>query len=82
MDETTLKSLKVIEEKDTAIKELSHRLEGYYTVTRHLLERINYNLVPGQISGVDDSCDYYENKIDKLARRVDLFETNLNHNCS
>ena len=53
MDETSLKLLKVIEEKDIAVKELSNRLEGFYTVTRHLLERINYNLVENQISSVE-----------------------------
>ena len=39
MDETTLKLLKVIEDKDMSVTELSKRLEGYYTVTRCLLER-------------------------------------------
>ena len=39
MDETTLKLLKVIEDKDIYIKELSNRLEGYYTCTGVLLER-------------------------------------------
>ena len=37
LDETALKLLKVIEERDTAIKGLSNRLEGYYTCTRVLL---------------------------------------------
>ena len=40
MDETFSNLLKVIEERDTAINELSNRLEGYYTVTRHLLDKI------------------------------------------
>ena len=48
MDETTLKSLKVIEDKDIAIKELSSRLEGYYIVTRFLLEKINYDIIDSQ----------------------------------
>ena len=48
MDETTLKLLKVIEDKDIAIKELSSRLEGYYIVTRFLLEKINYDIIDSQ----------------------------------
>ena len=40
MDETTLRLLKVIEDKDSSVKDLSNRLEGSYTVTRVLLERI------------------------------------------
>ena len=39
LDETALRLLQVSEEKDTAIKELSTRLEGYYTCIRVLLER-------------------------------------------
>ena len=54
-DETTLKLFKVIEEKYTAINELSDRLEGYHTCTRVLLERINSNPVESQISSIDDN---------------------------
>ena len=39
LDETALNLLKVIEERYTAIKELSNRLEGYFTCTRALLEK-------------------------------------------
>ena len=77
-DETTLNLLKVIEDKDIAIKELSNQLTGYYTCTRVLLERINSNLVESQISGVDDNFGSYEIKIGKLVRRIDLLEFNLN----
>ena len=45
MDETSLILLKVIEDRDLAIKELSNRLEGSYTVTRVLLEQICSNLI-------------------------------------
>ena len=34
LDDTALKLLKVIEEKDISIKELSNRLEGCYTCAR------------------------------------------------
>ena len=78
MDETTLNLLKVIEDKDIAIKELSNQLTGYYTCTRVLLERVNSNLVESQISGVDDNFGSYEIKIGKLVRRIDLLEFNLN----
>ena len=37
LDETAFELLNIIEEKDTAIKELSNRVEGYYTCTRCLL---------------------------------------------
>ena len=78
MDETTLNLLKVIEDKDIAIKELSNQLTGYYTCTRVLLERISSNLVESQISGVDDNFGSYGIKIGKLVRRIDLLEFNLN----
>ena len=78
LDETALKLLKVVEEKDTAIKELSNRLEGYYSCTRVLLERKNSNLVSGQVSGVDDNFGSYEINDDKLVRRMGLLESNLN----
>ena len=79
LDETALEWLKVVEEKYTTIKELSNRLEGYYTCIRVLLERINYILASGQVSGVDDKFGYYEIKVDKLVRIIDLLESNLNH---
>ena len=63
LDETALKLLKVIGESDIAVKELSNRLEGYYTCTRVLLERINSNLVSGQVSGVDDNFGSYAIKM-------------------
>ena len=72
MDETTLKLLNIIEDKDTSIKQLSKQLTGYYTCTRVLLEINNYNLVSGQTSSVGDNFDSYEIKVDKLVRRIDL----------
>ena len=39
LDGTALTLLKVTEEQVTAIKELSNRLEGYYTCTRVFLEK-------------------------------------------
>ena len=48
-------------------------------MTRHLLERIHYNIVENQTSSVEDKFGYYELTIDKLARRIELLESNLNH---
>ena len=59
MDETTLTLLKVIEDKDTAIKSLTNKLEGYYTCTKSLLEIMNYNLVESQVSGVDINSYFF-----------------------
>ena len=78
MGETTLNLLKVIEDKDIAIKELNKQLTGYYTCTRVSLEQINYNIVSGQTSSVGDNFDSYEINVDKLVRRIDLLENNLN----
>lgn len=72
------KLFKVIEEKCIASKESRNRLEGYYTVTRHLLERINHNRVENQISSVEDNFGSYAIKVDKLVLRIDLIETKLN----
>ena len=78
MDETTLKLPKVVEEKDDSVKELSKRLEGYYAVTRVLLEEISHNLVSSRTSTVGDNFDSHDIGIDKLVRRIDLLENNLN----
>ena len=77
MDQTTLKLLKVIEDKDIAIKELSKQLTGYYTCTRVLLEQ-NSNLVSGQTSSAGDNSGSHGIKVGKLVRRIDLPENNLN----
>ena len=74
MDETSLNLLKVVEDRDIAVKELSQRLEGYHTVARGLLDEINSNLVSGQTSSVGGNFDFYEIKVGKLVRRTDLLE--------
>ena len=48
----------MIEDKDTAINALSNKLEGYFTCTVFLLERINSNLVERQRSGVDSNFEF------------------------
>ena len=76
-NETILNLLKLIEDKDVSIKQLSNKLEGYCTCTIFLLERINSNIVESQLSDVDSNFDSCEIEIDKLVRRVDLLEPNL-----
>ena len=78
MDETTSKIIKVIEDKDIAMKELRNRLEGFYTCMRVFLERASPNLVSGQVSSVEDNVGSYELKADKLVRISYLLESNLN----
>ena len=78
MDETTLTLLKVIEDKYISVKEFSNRLEGFYTCTGVLLENVNSNLIEGKVSGVGDNFGSYEIVVDKLVRRIDLLESNLN----
>ena len=63
MDEATLNLLNVIEDNDICVKELSKRLEGYYTVTRHLLYKINSNIISGRTSSVGGNFDSYEMKL-------------------
>ena len=77
MDETTSKIIKVIEDKDIAMKELRNRLEGFYTCMRVFLERASPNLVSGQVSSVEDNFGSYEIEVGKLVRRIDLLESNL-----
>ena len=43
-----------------------------------MLERINYNLVSGQVSSVEDNFGPYEIQVDKFVRRIGLLESNLN----
>ena len=47
-------------------------------MTRHLLERTNYNLVEHQISAVEDNFGSYEIKVGKVVRIIDLLESKLN----
>ena len=53
--------------------------EGCTTSTKLLLERIHPNIVEHQVSTAGSNFDYYEIKPDKLLRRSDLLESNLNH---
>ena len=77
VDETILKLLKLVEEKDIAIKELSGNIEGYYTVTKFLLERLNHNLVEARIQFASNDFNSFEIKVDKICNRIDMLEQKL-----
>ena len=73
------KLLKLVEEKDDKINELKGRIEGVGTKLQYLLERLNISIVEGRISNANNNnFESYEIKIDKLVRRLDLLENNLN----
>ena len=73
------KLLKLVEEKDKAILELKSRIDGVGTKLQFLLERLNISIVEGRISNANNNnFESYEIKIDKLCRRIDILEQNLN----
>ena len=77
VDETILKLLTLVEEQDKAIKELSGKIEGYSTVTKFLLERLNHNLVETRIQFASNDFKSFELKTDKICHRIDLLEQKL-----
>jgi DNA repair ATPase RecN len=78
IDPIITKLLKLVEEKDIAINELRGRLEGFSTKIQFLIERLNISVVENRISNVNNNFESYEIKIDKLCRRIDILEQNLN----
>ena len=78
VDPIITKLLKLVEEKDKAILELKVRIDGVGTKLQYLIERLSISVVEGRISSVNHNFDAYEIKIDKLCRRLDLLEQNLN----
>ena len=70
--------IKINEEKDKAILELKGRIDGVGTKLQYLLERLSISVVEGRISSVNHNFDAYEIKLDKLVRRLDILEQNLN----
>ena len=78
VDAITTKLLKLVEEKDNKINELKSRIEGVGTKLQYLLERLNISVVESRISSVNNNFDAYEIKLDKLCRRIDILEQNLN----
>ena len=78
VDPIITKLLKLVEEKDNKINELKGRIDGVGTKLQYLLERLNISVVESRISSVNHNFDAYEIKLDKLVRRIDILENNLN----
>ena len=79
VDAIITKLLKLVEEKDIAINQLKSRIDGVGTKLQYLLERLNISIVEGRISNANNNnFESYEIKIDKLCRRIDILEQNLN----
>ena len=78
VDPIITKLLKLVEEKDNKINELKSRIDGVGTKLQYLLERLNISVVESRISSVNHNFDAYEIKLDKLVRRLDILENNLN----
>ena len=68
----------IIEQKDVAILELKSRIDGVGTKLQFLLEKLNSNVIESRLSYVNNGYDAYETKLDKLVRRIDILEQNLN----
>ena len=79
LDDMILKLIKVTQDKDLAVAASSRKIEGFDTSTKLSLERINPNIVEHQVPSDGSNFDYYEIKPDKLVRRSDLLESNLNN---
>ena len=78
VDPIMTKLIKINEEKDKAILELKGRIDGFSTKIQFLLERLNISVVDSRISSVNNNFNAYEIKLDKLVRRIDILEQNLN----
>ena len=78
VDPIMTKLIKINEEKDKAILELKGRIDGFSTKIQFLLERLNISVVDSRISSVNHNFNAYEIKLDKLVRRLDILENNLN----
>ena len=68
----------LVEHKDRSILELRNRIDGVGTKLQFLLERLNNNIVESRLKLNNNNYDSYEIKIDKLVRRIDILEQNLN----
>ena len=61
-----------------SILELRSRIDGVGTKLQFLIERLNKSVLESRIVNVNNNFDSYEIKVDKLVRRLDLLENNLN----
>ena len=78
VDPIITKLLKLVEEKDDKIHQLTSRIDGVGTKLQFLIERLNISVVESRVSNVNNNFETYEIKIDKLVRRIDILESNLN----
>ena len=78
VDPIITKLIKINEEKDICINELKGKIDGVGTKIQYLLERLNISIVESRMSAVNNNFDSYELKIDKISRRLDILEQNLN----
>ena len=78
VDKYKMQLKQLIEEKDKAILELKSRIDGVGTKLQFLIERLNSNIVESRLGHVNNNYDAYELKLDKLVRRIDILENNLN----
>ena len=78
VDPIITKLLKLVEEKDDKINQLKSRIDGVGTKLQFLIERLNISVVDSRVSSVNNNFNAYEIKLDKLVRRIDLLENNLN----
>ena len=79
IDPIIMELKQMVEYKDQSILELKSRVDGVGTKLQFLLEKINNNIVESRV-GNDNINNYnaYEIKLDKLCRRIDVLEQNLN----
>ena len=78
VDQYIMQLKQLIEEKDKSIFALRDRIDGVGTKLQFLLERLNSNVIESRIGNINNNYDAYELKLDKLCRRLDLLEQNLN----
>ena len=78
VDKYIMELKQLIQEKDKAILELKGRIDGNCTKLQFLLEKLNSNVIESRLSYVNNGYDAYEIKLDKLCRRIDNLENNLN----
>ena len=78
VDHIIMQLKQLVEEKDKSILALKSRIDGVGTKLQFLLEKLNSNVIESRLSNVNNNYDAYEIKLDKLVRRLDLLEQNLN----
>ena len=79
MDNSTLDQQinNITETLDNKITLLSRKIEGFDTSTKFLIGRLNHNIVEARIQFASNEYKAFENKFDKIARRIDLLEQKL-----